>query len=185
MTMEQEIKLAKQHGYESYHDRHRGHGWCAFKRKNTHIWKIKEGWVKAFLLNDNYTKHKKYKTLEEALSGGITMMNKSTVFDLRPNSILNVKDTCTFLGIKPSYLYNLVYEGKIKPLPKVNGKKASLKFLKADLEKYVGVSSIVVPTEIKHNIPESRLILDNLLDILSDPDATKAFKVILKNMGKE
>ena len=46
MTMEQEIELAKQYNYESYPDKHRGHGWCAFKKDNAYIWKIRNGWVK-------------------------------------------------------------------------------------------------------------------------------------------
>jgi len=64
--------------------------------------------------------------------------NSIDVFECPENRLLNSKQTALYLGYKVSYLYNLVHRGELRPY-KAGGKaKGSLRFLKSDLDKYLG-----------------------------------------------
>lgn len=60
------------------------------------------------------------------------------VFSCESNRLLNSKQAAEYLGFKVSYIYNLVYRGVLKPYKCGNRSKGSLRFLKADLDEYLG-----------------------------------------------
>lgn len=65
-------------------------------------------------------------------------MENINVFDMEDNRLLTTKQAATLLGYKVSYVYNLVYSGLLKPYKCGNRPKAALRFLKRDLEQFLG-----------------------------------------------
>ena len=68
-------------------------------------------------------------------------MENINVFEMEDNRYLTTKQTATYLGYKVSYVYNLVYTGLLKPYKCGNRSKAALRFLKRDLDQFLGRAS--------------------------------------------
>lgn len=66
------------------------------------------------------------------------MSNEIDIYNCNSNMLLNSKQASEYLGFKLSYLYNLVHKGEIKVYKCGNKAKGSLRFLKSDLNKYLG-----------------------------------------------
>lgn len=60
------------------------------------------------------------------------------VFTCESNRLLNSKQAAEYLGYKQSYIYNLVYGGVLKPYKCGKKAKGSLRFLKSDLDNFLG-----------------------------------------------
>lgn len=60
------------------------------------------------------------------------------VFSCPPNRLLNSKQAAKYLGFKVSYIYNLVYSGVLKTYKCGNKPNGSLRFLKSDLDAFLG-----------------------------------------------
>lgn len=77
MTAKAENKLARSLGWTPVPDGHRGYDWCRFIEGSAHVWlasRIRGGarvpcWVRADLIDNQFTNHKRFETLEEALNG--------------------------------------------------------------------------------------------------------------------
>lgn len=69
---------------------------------------------------------------------GKEMNNCETVFDMPPNRLLNSAQAAEYMGYKTSYIYNLVYKGILKPLKTGKREKGALRFIKKDLDKFLG-----------------------------------------------
>ena len=52
------------------------------------------------------------------------------------------QEACDYLRITRATLYNLVYQQKLKPIRKGNGKRARLLFLKDELDRYLGLDNV-------------------------------------------
>lgn len=61
---EQELKVAKEMGYEIERSVQRGH---SFKLGNRHVWGISDGWQTADIINGLYSGHQKFDDLTSAL----------------------------------------------------------------------------------------------------------------------
>lgn len=68
-------------------------------------------------------------------------MERINVFEVESNRLLNSTQAAEYLGYKRSYIYNLVYNGLLKNYKCGNGSKGSLRFLKSDLDEYIGRTS--------------------------------------------
>jgi excisionase family DNA binding protein len=66
------------------------------------------------------------------------MNNQINVHNLESNRLINSAQAAEYLGYKVSYIYNLVYNGRLKAFKCGNKAKGSLRFLKSDLDKYLG-----------------------------------------------
>lgn len=66
------------------------------------------------------------------------MKDELDVFSCDSNRLLNSKQVAHYLGYKQSYIYNLVYSGVLKPYKCGNKHKGSLRFLKSDLDDFLG-----------------------------------------------
>lgn len=64
---EEEQVLARENGFECLPAIERGANWYSFKKGDLHVWIVREGWQTAYLINDRFTDHQIFKTLEEAL----------------------------------------------------------------------------------------------------------------------
>jgi len=60
------------------------------------------------------------------------------VYKFESNRLLNSKQTSEYLGFKIGYIYNLVYSGVLNPYKCGNKSKGSLRFLKSDLDNFLG-----------------------------------------------
>jgi len=64
--------------------------------------------------------------------------NNGDVFSYPPHRLLNSKETCEYLGLKRSYLYNLVGKGLLRPYKCGQKAKGNLRFIKSDLDRFLG-----------------------------------------------
>lgn len=65
-------------------------------------------------------------------------MDTNRIYELPGNALLTAKEAAAFLSIRVESLYNMVHKGKILPRRLGEGKKARLRFVKADLESLMG-----------------------------------------------
>jgi excisionase family DNA binding protein len=66
------------------------------------------------------------------------MNDKINVFEMENNRLLNTRQAAEYLGFKIGYMYNLVFNGVLKPYKCGKKAKGSLRFLKSDLDKFLG-----------------------------------------------
>ena len=69
------------------------------------------------------------------------MKKNESVFDMEPNRLLTSRQAAEYLGYKVSYIYNLVYLGVLRPLKPGNRTKGTLRFVKKDLDHFLGRST--------------------------------------------
>lgn len=60
------------------------------------------------------------------------------VFSFESNRLVETKQAAHYLGFRVSYIYNLVHLGKLRAFKCGNRKKGSLRFLKGDLDAFLG-----------------------------------------------
>jgi excisionase family DNA binding protein len=60
------------------------------------------------------------------------------VFTCDANRLLNSKQAAEYLDYKVSYIYNLVHKGDLVPYKGRNRSRGKLRFVKADLDKFLG-----------------------------------------------
>lgn len=60
------------------------------------------------------------------------------IYNCDSNRLLNSREASQYLGFKLGYVYNLVHKGELKPYKCGNKSKGSLRFLKSDLNDYLG-----------------------------------------------
>lgn len=60
------------------------------------------------------------------------------VFSCNNNRLLNSRQAAEYLGFKISYIYNLVHKGALSPYKCGKKTKGSLRFLKSDLDEFLG-----------------------------------------------
>lgn len=60
------------------------------------------------------------------------------VFLYPPHRLMNSSEACEYLGIKKSYLYNLVNKGLLRPFKCGQKAKGNLRFVKSDLDRFLG-----------------------------------------------
>lgn len=66
------------------------------------------------------------------------MKQNENIYKMESNRLMNSSQAAEYLGYKVSYIYNLVYSGKLKALKPGNNPKGSLRFVKSDLDKFLG-----------------------------------------------
>jgi excisionase family DNA binding protein len=64
------------------------------------------------------------------------IMNERIKYEL-----LNSKEAAEYLGLKVSYIYNLVNKGQLKALKCGNSRKGSLRFTIEELNRFLGVNN--------------------------------------------
>lgn len=73
LTSQQEIALAKEHGFSASLDAKRGVGWCYFFKNDEYVWEASYSgtlvWMRAKWLRTRYAHTQYFKTLEDALIG--------------------------------------------------------------------------------------------------------------------
>ena len=66
------------------------------------------------------------------------MEQRFDVFSCDNNRLLNSKQAAEYLGFKIGYIYNLVHRGELSPYKCGKKTKGSLRFLKSDLDEFLG-----------------------------------------------
>lgn len=51
------------------------------------------------------------------------------------------QEAADYLRINRATIYNLVFQGKLKPIRKGSGRRARLLFLKSELDRYLGLNN--------------------------------------------
>lgn len=64
---------------------------------------------------------------------------KKDLYQMRSNELLNTDEAAQYLGYKKSYIYNLVHQGKLKARKCGRGLRGGLRFVKSDLDDYLGI----------------------------------------------
>jgi hypothetical protein len=63
-----EDDLAKSFGFECLPDNHRGWGYHSFAKGEVRVWLCRKGWARARIIDNRFTGHKYFDTLDKALS---------------------------------------------------------------------------------------------------------------------
>lgn len=71
MTSQEEVNLALSFGFTPELDNRRGYDWNYFFKGDYHVWKGKEGWITAYLIDGFYSVHKSFYELEEAFKNKV------------------------------------------------------------------------------------------------------------------
>ena len=66
------------------------------------------------------------------------MNDLNEVFNFESNRFMNTKQAAHYLGLKVSYIYNLVHKGELTPYKCGKKTKGSLRFIKVDLDRFLG-----------------------------------------------
>lgn len=61
-----------------------------------------------------------------------------SVFSYESNRLMSTTETSEYLGYKKGTIYNLVNKGILKPYKCGPGSKGKLRFLKSELDKFLG-----------------------------------------------
>ena len=75
---------------------------------------------------------------------------------LQSKDIYNTDEACLFLGVKKSYLYELVRKKKIKHFKSAGGKLTY--FRRKDLEKWMTAIHVPTSSELKSNVFDALLL---------------------------
>lgn len=68
-------------------------------------------------------------------------MKMNEVFSYPKNRLIKMNEASIYLGLKKSYIYNLINKGKIKSYKVGNKAKGSLRFQIQDLDDFLGIGN--------------------------------------------